>query len=73
MMTLRFSMNETDDVTPLPPLSVGPTGQVNRQYNVMQQRRRLRAITQKNSCGLSSMYLSNVAASVSRVSGSPSE
>lgn len=42
-MTLRFSMDETDDVTPVPSLSVGPTRQVNRQHDVMQQRRRLRA------------------------------
>lgn len=36
-------MDETDDVTPVPSLSVGPTRQVNRQHDVMQQRRRSRA------------------------------
>jgi hypothetical protein len=43
MMTLRFSMDDAENVTPISPLSVSPTGQVNRQHDVMQQGRRLRA------------------------------
>ena len=42
-MTFRFSLDDTEGLTPVPSLSVGPTRQVNRQHDVMQQRRRLRA------------------------------